>query len=551
MRETLLPDDTPDRAPASAPAPTASPAPTTSPDASATTALSRPVTPRPRSRPLPSGPRRPHSGATGRATLTVALVPAAVMLVLGLWGLRRGTMWRDEAATFQVARRTLPQIWHTLGSVDAVHGLYYLLMHPLLAVRPDEVTLRLPSVVGAATACATVALLGQRLAGPRTGLCAGLLLAAAPVASHYAQEGRSYAVVAAGAAAATLLLTVAVERGTVRSWAAYAAVTALTCQLHELAVLLLCAHAVTLAVSAVGARAWRAFLASGAAVCLTLVPLWWVSRGQSAQLAWLHPPGPRQALELVVGLVGPSRAVLFLTLALMAVALCRPLPRRTRLGLVAVAAPLALVPPVVLYVLSQRQPLFLERYLLWTVLGVALLTAAGVERLLRAVLGRRSGAPARRLALATVLAGATAALLWQLPAQHHERRPGSRPDDLAAVARQVAAGSRPGDGVLFVPSYERRVAETYPRAFRGLRDLSVRVSGPESGTLYGTDTALAVTRARMAGVHRVWVVADPRAVGARWFAHSRRERPRWDLLHSLFHQSGAADRRASVRLFVR
>ncbi|MBI0301068.1 glycosyltransferase family 39 protein, partial [Streptomyces sp. PRKS01-29] len=130
----------------------------------------------------------------------------AVMLGLGLWGLDRGTMWRDESATYQMARRTLPQLRDALGTVDAVHGLYYLLMHPVLALRPAEVTMRLPSLLAAVATTALVAALGCRLARPRVGLWAGLLYATTPVVTHYAQEGRSYALVAAGAAWATYLL---------------------------------------------------------------------------------------------------------------------------------------------------------------------------------------------------------------------------------------------------------------------------------------------------------------------------------------------------------
>ncbi|MFE2679581.1 glycosyltransferase family 39 protein, partial [Streptomyces hygroscopicus] len=137
----------------------------------------------------------------------------AVMLCLGLWGLDRGTMWRDEAATYQMARRTLPQIRETLGTVDAVHGLYYLLMHLVLALRPSEVTMRLPSVLAAVAATGLVAALGCRLARPRVGLWAGLLYAVTPVVTHYAQEGRSYALVAAGAAGATYLLAGAIAPG--------------------------------------------------------------------------------------------------------------------------------------------------------------------------------------------------------------------------------------------------------------------------------------------------------------------------------------------------
>ncbi|MGZ0203708.1 glycosyltransferase family 39 protein, partial [Streptomyces sp. RM1] len=168
------------------------------------------------------------------------------MLALGLWRVDRGGMWRDEAVTFQVARRTLPQIWRLLHGVDAVHGLYYLLMHFVLAARADEVVLRLPSVAGAAVTAGLVAQVGARLARPRAGLWAGLLYAVNPMAGHYAQEGRSYALVAAGAMGATLLLLRGVEKG---SWWGYGLVLGVTCWLHEFAVLLVLAHGVTLALA--------------------------------------------------------------------------------------------------------------------------------------------------------------------------------------------------------------------------------------------------------------------------------------------------------------
>lgn len=227
------------------------------------------------------------------------------MLALGLWRLDRGGMWRDEAVSFQVGRRTVPQIWHLLHDVDAVHGLYYLLLHAVLAVHPGEVVLRLPSVCAAAVTAALVAELGRRLIRPRAGLWAGLLYAVTPMAGHYAQEGRSYALVAAGATAATLLFVQAVRGG---PWRAYGVVLALTCWLHEFAVLLLLAHAVSLALARAGRRVWRGWGCAAAAVVLALLPMVLVSRGQSAQLAWLRTPTAETAGGCCAGSWGrPTR----------------------------------------------------------------------------------------------------------------------------------------------------------------------------------------------------------------------------------------------------
>ena len=39
------------------------------------------------------------------------------------------SIWYDEAATITATTRSWPELWRMLGTVDAVHGLYYLLMH--------------------------------------------------------------------------------------------------------------------------------------------------------------------------------------------------------------------------------------------------------------------------------------------------------------------------------------------------------------------------------------------------------------------------------------
>ncbi|MFI1566299.1 glycosyltransferase family 39 protein [Streptomyces sp. NPDC020490] len=308
------------------------------------------------------------------------------MLAIGLWGLDRGGIWGDEGVTFLVGQRSVPQIWRFLHGMDAVHGLYYLLMHAVLAVRPDEVVLRLPSVCGAAAAAGLVAALGVRLARPRVGLWAGLLYAVTPLTGHYAQEGRSYALVAAGVAAATLLLVRALEARPSR-WLPYGTVVAVTCLLHELAVLALCAHAVTLALLRAPGRVWAGWGRAAGAAGLVLLPQVWVSRRQSAQVAWLVAPGWEQAGQLLRDFaVAPHGPAFWAAVLLMAAGL-----GAGRTG--AVAGPLLLVPPGVLMILSQVRPLYHERYVLYALAGASLLVAAGADRCARAVVRPRPHHP--------------------------------------------------------------------------------------------------------------------------------------------------------------
>ncbi|MET8681464.1 glycosyltransferase family 39 protein [Streptomyces sp. NPDC004647] len=495
--------------------------------------------------------RYPRRARRGTAAVMAVLVPAAAMLGTGLWGLDRGTLWRDEATTFQAAQRTLPQMWQLLGGVDAVHGLYYLLMHAVLAARPDEVTLRLPSLLAAVCTAGLVGALGRRLIRPRAGLWAGLLYAGTPIVSRYAQEGRSYALVAAGAALATLLLVRAVEYGSARRWAAYGAATAVTALLHEFAVLLLAAHAVTLLASRVPPRTRRCWAAAAGATVAVLLPLVVLSRRQDGQVSWIRASGRRDAVALLYDFAGPSGLVLAVNLLLIAAALIRPLPRDGFLGPVAVALPLAVVPPVLLLAVSRWEPLFVDRYVLFALAGVPLLVAAGAEALLRGVRPLRLLRRQRPVALAGA-AAVGAAFLWQLPLHERARQPAGRQDDLAAVAALVREETRPGDALLFVPSHQRRVALAYPRDFAGRRDLALSAPVAPSGTLEGREVQPGELRERLGGADRVWVVAVPGVEDQPWFRGSRREQAKLTALREHFTEVSAARvRSGTVALHVR
>nr|WP_205614410.1 glycosyltransferase family 39 protein [Streptomyces dangxiongensis] len=481
------------------------------------------------------------------------------MAALGLWGLDRGGMWRDEAVSFQVGRRTVPQIWRLLHDVDAVHGMYYLFVHAVLAVHPGEVVLRLPSVCAAAVTAGLVAALGCRLARPRVGLWAGLLYAVAPMAGHYAQEGRSYALVAAGATCATLLFVRAVQGG---SWWPYGVVLGLTCWLHEFAVLLPLAHAVSLALARAGARTWRRFGGAAGAAGLALLPMVLVSRGQAAQVAWLRPPTAETAGGLLRGFLGPADEVYWVCAALALFGLAGMVGRRGELTCAGVGLPVAVVPPALLMLVSQVSPLYVDRYVLYALSGAPLVVAAGAERLAGVLERPRPdrhgtvlpGVPAARLRVLT-LAGVLAvglSLLHQFPLLQQDRDPARRPDDLAAVSRVAAREVGPGEPVLFLPAQTRNAALTYPRAFRGTRDLALVAGAARSGTLYGREAGPGELRRRLARLDRVWVVADRRLLAGRWIPRDPTERTKLTVLWQQFTGERESDRGLlTVRLYVR
>ncbi|WP_284575651.1 glycosyltransferase family 39 protein [Streptomyces sp. 2P-4] len=420
--------------------------------------------------PFPRNPPEDRIPTAARRAL-----PPLLAVVLGLWGLgRAGSMWRDESVTWQVAHRPPGGLWDLVGQVDAVHGLYYLLVHTVFRIAgtgPDAAldgglwALRLPSVAATALAAAGVAAVGRRLAGERAGLIAGAVYAVLPPVQAYAQEGRSYALVAAAVAWATYLMLR--ER-----WAAYGAVMLLGCWLHEFAVLALAAHAVT----ARRSPGWRR---SAAAVLVLLLPLAAVSARQAEQqLGWLGRPkwhdwAAYAAVAVAVWLLARRGA----------------LPDR----LARVAVPLALLPPGLLLAVSLVHPWYVDRYVLYSLAGLAL--AAGAR--LASVRGRLPWALA-----AVLLVPAACWSVWL-------RTPDSRKDDALAVAAAVREQARPGDPVLFMPARRREWLLSSPGVYGTLSDLALERTPAASASLWGTELPPDEIRARLLASPRVLALTDP------------------------------------------
>ncbi|MCX4524480.1 MULTISPECIES: hypothetical protein [unclassified Streptomyces] len=439
-----------------------------------------------------TGPRR-HLGW---------LVPVVWTLALGLWGLsRQDSVWRDEAATWQVAGRSAGEIWSMLGNVDAVHGLYYLLMHGLFEVfGAGTAVLRLPSVLAVAAAAACVALIGRRLAGFWAGLGAGLALGLLPAVQFYLQEGRPYALVAAGAGVSTLLLVSlgAQDRPGRRVWPRWTAygLTVLVCALlNWLSLLVLPAHAATLWWVRTGRGVWGRWLLAAGAAGAGALPLILFSRSQSDQVSWIPPLTWHM-------LTGPG--ILLAVGALGAWADRWNGPRAAgRLSVASVGLPLLAVPQLGLVGLSLAQPLFLDRYVLFSMLGLALLIGAALGAAVRACAPRF---PTAATLLVPGLVGVS--VLALLPVELGKRAPASRLDDVLAVAGEVARLKRDGDAVLFVPAARRDTALVSPEAFAGLSDVALARTPVASATLKGEEAGPERIRAELLGRQRVLLVTD-------------------------------------------
>lgn len=351
--------------------------------------------------------------------------PALVTLVFGLVGLTGTGLWADELATWGITTVSWAELWRQLDGTDATIGPYYVLIRLWTAVFGDsDLSLRLPSLLAMAATAAVVGLIGIRLGSPRIGLLAGLTFAILPITTRFGQEARPYAMATLAAAVATLLLIRMLEGFTLGVALLYAVAVAALGAMNLVALLILAAHG--LAVLLVKRKLLWRWTPSALIGLMPLIPMILTGRRQQgSQIGWipLTDAGEIEAygLEFFGGaLIGG--AVIALGVAAVS---------RERGAVVAFT--LGVVPVAVLMALGSVAHLWQQRYVLYTIVGWALL----VGLLL-----------AKRGLLAAIAAMAALAVL-SLPGQAEVRTPAYRYQDTKAVVALIERDFQPGDGIVY------------------------------------------------------------------------------------------------------
>lgn len=470
-------------------------------------------------------------------------LPAGATLGMTLWGIRGASFWRDEAATLSVLRRPMPAFWRMLDHTDVVHGLYYLIMWPLVRVLGfGELGARLPSAIAMAAAAAGVTAIGRRLLSPRVGLAAGLTFATLPLTSRYGHEARSYAMVMALAVLASYLLVHIIEAGeqgaVPRRWlAAYASVLTLMGWANLISLLIVPAHAVTLLWSARPACAqlvsgqpragplaqrrrtagWLIAVAVAGALVFPLVVLAWRQRyGTQRFLTMTTFSSVASVPRALTGSWLILIAVLALGLAVTAIR------GPDSDALTRLCVPWLLVPPFLLLGMGLVTPIYDPRYTLFCVPALALLVGSWLDAVgvragawrgnrARATTPAQSSVPPRRAradapAVSAVITGLALMALLSLPAQFAYRAPDGNGDNIRQVAQILVDHEQSGDGVLYFWPWWRQMSAAYPGAFSHLRDISLARSPAQDGNFIGTQLPVTQIRERLAAIPRVWLV---------------------------------------------
>jgi uncharacterized membrane protein len=498
---------------------------------------------------MPRGARQHHT-----AWLILALTGLAFALRAG--GLTAQSLWRDEVDALRFSTQALPALLEMFRRQGENGPLFFLALRPWLAVAgTSEYALRFPAALAGTLATPVVYALLCRLtvrlsahdeARQRgAALITAALLATAPYAVWYGQEAKMYAALLLWLPLTIYLTVRASWDGGAWRWLLLYCITSLGFYLHLLAALAVPVQAVWLLLLPALARtrtagwARRRRLIGLLYLALLLLPYLPFARWQAplwlaadTQTGYPFVPLPSILLVLWVAFsrgilpVTDPATLLPITLAwLVGIGLWAGLRRRAlgedwlgrrRWIVIGLLLVWLLWPPVGIYIISLRRPLFADRYLIWALPAFLALAGLGLAALAR-VPGPQARAGWRPLAAALfgiVLALNLTAVAGQM-AQPIK-------SDFRAATRFVLTHRQAGDQLLFQIPYGR-----YSFVYYG-GELAQWLDGPYTNHGMSAAELAAVMTGATAGVSAIWLIAtempmwDDRGLTEAWLkAHGQ------------------------------
>ncbi len=429
----------------------------------------------------------------------------------------RPSLWFDEGATISAsANRTLPELWKLLGHIDAVHGLYYLLMHGWFAIfPPTEFWSRLPSCLAIGGAAAGVVVFTRQFAGRTTAVSAGVVFALLPRVTWAGIEARPYALEAAVAVWLTVLLVAAARRNRSRLWVLYGLVLALSILVSINLVLLVPVYATMLPLLAPRgsrkspARRWA--VASGAALA-AMTPFLLFAHGQVWQVDWIATLNRNLFLDVVhrqyfdhsvpFAILAGVIIVAAILMGLARLAGVPGLGGDTRRLLLACAAWIVIPTGVMLIYSVLAEPIYYPRYLILTAPAAAVVLAVCIV-----TLARKPWPIAGVLVLCAVAA---------FPNYFFTQRgPYAKEGwDYSQVADLIGSHAAPGDcllvdnTVVWKPGPIRALLATRPAAFRSVIDVERGFYAPKVGALWDGHVAVWLTTAKINKCPTLWTITN-------------------------------------------
>ncbi len=444
------------------------------------------------------------------------------------------SLWRDEVDALRFATAPWAEMVNNFTRPGWNGPLYYLALRGWIAAAgASEYAIRFFSLFFGVLCIPLMYVLGRRVFDCTTGLVSALLAAFSPYFVWYSQEAKMYTLILALTLLAVYGLRRALDGGGPRWWATQILATSLTFYSHILAALLVPVQAaIALIWWPLLRKSWKGALVSIACLTLPYLPLavWQAPLALQARETGFHSYTLRQMIVILLngwstgirGWGGSWAAALMGLLAVLGAAASTPWlsaePQaeqgsggtRPLRGHWAALIWLTL-PLLCLWLISIRQPLFTDRYLIWTAPAFYLL------------IGRALGSLAlsrdwTRWVVIPLLGGVLLASVANLRLQTSEPIKA----DFRAAASYVSsygesgnssaeAGTTPSDElVIFQIPYARYTfdyyfpVEEYPHA----DGLYTNHRAPSGGYQMGKDQAWQQMRAITAGHDVAWFVAS-------------------------------------------
>jgi mannosyltransferase len=445
-----------------------------------------------------------------RSRVLDPLAIAVLAAVIGAAGASRPSLWFDESATISAsAGRSIPDLWRMLGHIDAVHGLFYLLMHGWFSLFPvTEFWSRVPSCLAVGIAAAGVVVFARQFLPRTTAVCAGVVFAILPRVTWAAVEARSYALTAAAAVWLTVLLVTAVRRHRRGLWVFYALALMLSILLNLYLVLLVPVYAVVTLVLRRGKSELRWWAITSTLAMVASTPLMLFAHGQSFQVAWLYPLNWHNVLDVVLHQYFDNSVPFAILAGLIFIAALTIRMRGrwhslgdTRRVLIICAAWMVLPTAISLIYSAISDPLYYPRYLFFTTPAMAVMLAVCIVGIARK--------PPWIAAILIVLT--VAAFPNYLLSQR--QRYAKESWDYSDVADLISAQAAPGDCLLvdntvgWLPGPVRALLATRPDAYRPLVDVGRGVPAPKRETLWDGHVAVWLVVGRLYKCTTLWTIS--------------------------------------------
>jgi mannosyltransferase len=439
------------------------------------------------------------------------LIVGALAAAVSLSGAARPSFWYDEAATISASySRSLGQLWQMLSNVDAVHGLYYLLMHGWFQVfPPTEFWSRVPSGLAVGGAAAGVVVLGKQFSTRTVALSSGVVCGILPRATWAGIEARPYAFSMAAAVWLTVLLVYATRRNNAWVWLSYALVLATSILLDIYLTLMLLAHIAFLWSYRHSRKVLVRFAIASVLACCAVTPFVIAAIGQVHQIIWVAPIG-RRTIEDVAVQQYFERSPPFMIVSTLVVATAivvwlfasARLVKADRQLLTLAIAWLVLPTAMILTWSALAHPIYTPRYLCFTAPAMALVLGVCIGAL--AVTPWAAAAIVSAFALA---AGPNYVLAQRSPYAKYGM-------DYSQVADLISTKAAPGDCLLvndtvtFMPAPMRPLLAARPDAYRKLIDLSLWQRATDNNDVFDTNLIPEATAGPLSDCHVVWIITQ-------------------------------------------